>query len=91
MLLNASHIKPWAVCSDQERLDTFNGFLLSPTYDKAFDNGYISFNDEGIILLSTEIMNDVEPLGINPNTVIKNISPFSLQYLNYHRGNVFKG
>ena len=55
MLLNASHIKPWAVCSDQERLDTFNGFLLSPTYDKAFDNGYISFNDEGIILLSTEI------------------------------------
>lgn len=29
-LLLASHIKPWCVSSDFERLDIYNGFILSP-------------------------------------------------------------
>ncbi len=39
-LLRASHIKPWADCaSDAERLDVFNGLLLAPHLDAAFDCG----------------------------------------------------
>jgi hypothetical protein len=36
-LLVASHIKDWARCSDKERLDPYNGILLSPSLDRLFD------------------------------------------------------
>ena len=40
-LLRASHIKPWADCdTDAERLDVFNGLLLAPHLDAAFDSGF---------------------------------------------------
>lgn len=89
-LLNASHIKPWAVCSSGERLDPFNGFLLSPAYDRAFDEGYISFTDEGLIVISKELDEDAERLGITKTAGIRNISPFSLEYLKYHREHIFR-
>ena len=39
-VLRASHIKPWAECAtDAERLDVFNGFLLSANLDALFDKG----------------------------------------------------
>ena len=45
-LLKASHIKPWKDCdSDAERLDVFNGLLLAPNLDAAFDLGFITFAD----------------------------------------------
>lgn len=88
-LLNASHIKPWAVCSSGERLDPFNGFLLSPVYDRAFDEGLISFTDEGKVIISPALGADVERLGINRNARIENLSPFSLGYLKYHRDHLF--
>ncbi len=88
-LLNASHIKPWAVSSSGERLDPFNGFLLSPVYDRAFDEGLISFTDEGEIAISPALGEDVERLGIKRNARIDNLSPFSLEYLKYHRENIF--
>ena len=42
LLIRASHIKPWRVASDRERLDPHNGLALSPVYDAAFDLGLIS-------------------------------------------------
>ena len=52
-LLRASHIKPWADCaSDAERLDVFNGLLLAPHIDAAFDRGYITFADDGVVGVS---------------------------------------
>ncbi len=38
-LLVASHIKPWRVASNEERLDGNNGFLMSPHVDRLFDGG----------------------------------------------------
>jgi len=38
-LLIASHIKPWKVSSEKERIDPFNGLLLTPNLDKLFDLG----------------------------------------------------
>ena len=49
-LLRASHIKPWAACdSDEERLDPYNGLLLSSLWDAAFDAGLVRFGDDGEI------------------------------------------
>ncbi len=42
-VLTASHIKPWTQATNQERLDVSNGFLFSPTFDRLFDRGIISF------------------------------------------------
>lgn len=43
-LLRASHIKPWAVSDDRERLDPRNGVAACPTHDAAFDGGLITVN-----------------------------------------------
>jgi hypothetical protein len=47
-LLRASHIIPWADCeNDAERLDVYNGLLLSALWDAAFDRALVTFDDEG--------------------------------------------
>jgi predicted restriction endonuclease len=46
-LLRASHIVPWADCSDEQRLDVHNGLLLSALWGAAFDQGLVSFGDDG--------------------------------------------
>ena len=51
-LLRASHIVPWADCTDAQRLDVHNGLLLSALWDAAFDRGLISFADDGAVLAS---------------------------------------
>jgi putative restriction endonuclease len=35
-ILLASHIKPWRVSNNNERVDKNNGFIFSPTIDKLF-------------------------------------------------------
>ena len=52
-LLRASHIKPWANCeTDAERLDVFNGLLLAPHLDAAFDAGFITVADDGAVVVT---------------------------------------
>jgi hypothetical protein len=46
-LLRASHIVPWSECDDEQRLDVYNGLLLSALWDAAFDQGLVSFADDG--------------------------------------------
>lgn len=54
-LLRASHIVPWADCTDAQRLDVHNGLLLSALWDAAFDRGLISFADDGCALASPKL------------------------------------
>jgi predicted restriction endonuclease len=54
-LLRASHIVPWANCTDAQRLDVHNGLLLSSVWDAAFDRGLISFADDGSVLASLQL------------------------------------
>ncbi len=54
-LLRASHIVPWADCTDAQRLDVYNGLLLSALWDAAFDRGLISFGDDGTVLASPQL------------------------------------
>lgn len=96
-LLVASHIKPYKACMDEGRedqaLDYLNGLSLTPTYDTLFDEGYITFTDEGILICGTLISAyNWAKLNINPNAKNKiNILPENRSnYLEYHRRNVFQ-
>jgi hypothetical protein len=57
--LIASHIKPWRECTDHEKLDGCNGLLLAPHVDHLFDRGYISFEDDGRLLVSPRLNPEV--------------------------------
>ena len=55
-LLIASHVISWSKCeNDEERLNVYNGILLSALWDAAFDKGLISFDDQGEVLVSPKL------------------------------------
>ena len=57
-LLIASHIIPWSE-NEKERLNPENGICLSALYDKAFDKGLISFDDNGKTIFSKRLKENV--------------------------------
>ena len=91
-LLRASHAKPWADCeSDDERLNVFNGFLLSAHFDALFDAGFISFTDDGRLLISPNLTDqDKILLGLESPSTLRWISPRHLPFLGRHRARVFR-
>ena len=90
-ILKASHIKPWRDSDNAERLDPFNGLLLIPNLDSAFDSGLISFSDEGVILISSQLSKeDAERLNIHPELKISTLTKEHCKYLAYHREYIFK-
>lgn len=54
-VLKASHIKPWAASTDNERLDPANGLLLTANLDALFDRGLVSFDGSGEMLVSRQL------------------------------------
>jgi putative restriction endonuclease len=54
-LLVASHIKPWKDSTPTEKLDPANGLLLDALHDKAFDQGYITIDDQLRIRVSQKV------------------------------------
>ncbi|MCD7773089.1 MAG: HNH endonuclease [Ruminococcus sp.] len=66
-LLIASHIKPWRLSNNIERLSPENGLLLSALYDKLFDSGLISFDENMRILISPQLSTENREI-INPDT-----------------------
>lgn len=90
-LLIASHVKPWAACSNEERLSPENGLLLSPTFDKLFDCGLITFADTGRIIISSQLSNEVvNKLHISATDTFNLKATSDLKKnLEYHRDVVF--
>lgn len=92
-LLIASHIKPWVMSNNSEKLDRYNGLLLSPTYDRLFDQGFITFNSGGVISTSPYI----SPMNwkrLNLKNNQKFNLPYNLtraKYLEFHQKKIFKG
>jgi hypothetical protein len=89
--VRATHIKPWRVSDDGEKLDPNNGLLLSPHIDHLFSRGYISFTDEGDLLVS-KFLNPVVLSTWGLKLAVKR-NPFGAKqcvYLSYHRNNVFE-
>jgi len=90
-LLRASHIKPWADCAnDAERLDVFNGLLLAPHLDAAFDGGFITVADDGAVVVSSELDEAARRLlGLASPVFVKALTPGHRAYLSWHREQVF--
>ncbi|PIQ91635.1 MAG: hypothetical protein COV70_02725 [Parcubacteria group bacterium CG11_big_fil_rev_8_21_14_0_20_39_22] len=70
----------------------YNGLALTPTYDRMFDQGFISFSDEGVIMISPYISPlNLKKLNLAPGRKyeIPNVQQ-RIKYLIYHRDNIFK-
>ena len=93
-LLIASHIKPWVKSDKDEKIDPKNGFIFTPTYDKLFDQGFITFDPNKRLIVSPWIspMNQ-NRLHIYTGKVISklNLDEDREKYLVYHREKIFKG
>lgn len=91
-LLRASHIKPWADCAtDAERLDVYNGILLAPNLDAAFDRGFITVQDDGAIEVSDALDADARAvLGLQQPLRIRGLTDGHRGYLPWHRAHVFQ-
>lgn len=88
--LTASHIKPWAESDSIEKLDMENGLLLCPNHDKLFDGGWISFDDDGNIMISNALQqNDKIFMNVRGDMKIT-LSEKNRQYMKYHRENIYK-
>ena len=91
-LLRASHIKPWASCqTDAERLDVFNGLLLAPHLDAAFDKGFITVTDAGSVVVS-EALGDTAraSLGLDQPLRVLGLVDGHRAYLPWHRDHLFR-
>ena len=89
--LRASHIKPWAVSSNEEKLDGSNGLLLSPHIDHLFDRGFISFKSSGDLLISSKLNQVVlDRWSIQNSQNVGNFRESQQDYLEYHRDVIFK-
>jgi len=90
-ILIASHIKPWRLSDNYERLDSFNGLLLLPNYDKLFDKGYLTISITGKVIYSKFFSHDYTSiLGLSRLTDIS-IDERHKPYLEYHSENCFMG
>lgn len=85
-LLVASHIVSWQLSNNEEKLDQFNGFPLSPDVDKLFDKGFISFSDAGEIIQHQSIKDTdiLRKLGIDKANKI-DLKEGNIPYLKRHR------
>ena len=90
--LIASHIKPWRDGENNERLDGENGLLLTPSIDHLFDRGFISFENNGELLISPR--SDRESLRkmgvpIEEKYGVGSFTDGQKYYLQYHRKEIF--
>lgn len=86
---DACHIKPFSLCNEEEKYDQNNSILMLASIHRAFDNGYLTFNDYGEIIISYKIKEwEYECLGLNGKERI--IMPGRRkEYMKFHRENIF--
>jgi hypothetical protein len=90
-LLTASHIKPWKVSDNQERLEGNNGLFLSPHVDKLFDSGLISFTAQGEMWVSPQLEDEVLPKWkIDPRKKYGKFNSDQAFFLEFHNNETFK-
>lgn len=90
--LVASHIKPWRACQDgRERLDGHNGLVLAPHADHLFDRGFLSFRDNGEMLVSPLVGPEIlSAFHIDPAQRVGHFRDEQAPYLQYHRLHVLR-
>lgn len=86
-LLIASHIKPWRDSSNEERLNRYNGLMLSPHVDALFDQRLISFEKGGSMLIHPSLEPDIlKRWSIDPQRKVAPFMPEQETFLAHHRG-----
>lgn len=91
-VLIASHIKPYSHCKNDEhaQFDVNNGLLLSKNTDSLFDLGYMTIDNQGIIIPSRVLNSDMvaylAQFRLHPDF----INPKRMEYMDYHRNVVFE-
>jgi hypothetical protein len=89
--LRAVHIKAWEVCNTAERVDGHNGLLLSPHVAHLFERGYVSFADDGQLLLARQLNSTVlKRWAILLPIPVRSLLAKQKQYLAWHRQHVFE-
>lgn len=85
--LRASHAMAWALCAtDAERLDVYNGFLLSANLDALFDACLATFLPGGELVISPAVPAAAQvQLGIAPDLRLRWLDERHLPYLAFHR------
>ena len=89
-VLRASHIKPWRESSDEERLDPENGLLLVANLDALFNDGLITFDDEGEMLVSARLTKKECSLLHLGGRLRKKPTLQQQHFLQFHREHEFK-
>ncbi|MDO8777971.1 MAG: HNH endonuclease signature motif containing protein [Burkholderiaceae bacterium] len=85
-VLVASHAKSWVESTNLQRLDEYNGLLLSASLDKLFDGGLVAFSDDGQLLVSKALSDaDLESVGLSRAWRLRMVAPHHLAYLQAHR------
>ena len=85
-LLIASHIKPWRDATNAERINGFNGIMLSPHVDALFDERLISFEGDGKMLLHPSLPKDVlSRWSIDPTANVGKFHEQQGEFLRHHR------
>ncbi|MCF7786787.1 MAG: HNH endonuclease [Prosthecobacter sp.] len=90
-LLRASHAKPWAKCAtDAERLNVFNGFLLCAHLDALFDQGLMTFDEQGNPEFSPRLDAATRSkLSLDQSCKLRWITAEHTPFLSWHRQHVF--
>lgn len=90
--LVASHIVPWSDCDNDARLDPGNGLLLVGTLDRLFDARFISFDDDGAILISPFVPeSSYATLGLRLDLKLRGVPDCCRPYLAVHRESYLQG
>jgi hypothetical protein len=84
-VLRASHIKPWRIATQQEKVDVYNGLLLMPNLDALFDQALITFNEQGMIEISKRIPKSAWELFCLSKGLRVKLRPKHKRYLQHHR------
>jgi len=86
-ILRASHALPWAECrTDAQRLDVYNGFLLTANLDALFDRYLVSFDPAGLLIVSELVPAAARArLGLDATLRLRWLTPEHETYLTGHR------
>ena len=89
--LRASHCRPWRDSNNSQRLDGDNGLLLTPSIDHLFDRGFISFEDDGRLIVSPVAHAvSLQRMGVETASAV-NVGSFTQgqkTHLQFHRDSV---
>lgn len=89
-LLQASYSKPWKDSTDAERIDVYNGILLCSNHDALYEKGFIAFDGQGKIHISSQItIEDYVKYGIAPKMKIARKEE-NKPYFKWHKRHLFR-